>query len=172
MDRRANFGRAGSVLLLALLSGDPTLAALPDPTRPPPGMVTGQPQAGSAGMVFGITSPAPVPVPPPAATPRAAVLRAPAPVPRVQALRHHATDSTSASASALIDGRLFRVGDRLGDATVQAIQADGVWLRPARGTPQWLGLYAPVEPTTTTTTTAITSAPDSATGANPVRKEP
>lgn len=162
MDRRLNFWRTGPVLLLAALSGGAVSAAPSDPTRPPPGMVTGPAQAGSAGLVFGITSPTP------AAPPRAAVLRAPAPtpVPRVQALRHHPTDTPSASASALIDGRLFRVGDRLGDATVQEIRPDGVWLRPTRGTPQWLGLYDLAEPP------ATTSAPDSATGVNSVRKEP
>lgn len=156
-------GRPGFALLLlpllAMLSGGWVRAALPDPTRPPPGMGTGQGQGQGqgqgTGMVFGITSamPAAPLVPPQAATPRV-----PTAVPRVQALRHHPTDPspTSPSASALIDGRLFRVGDRLGDATVQEIRPDGVWLRLPRGAAQWLGLYAP----------------ESATGVSSVRKEP
>jgi hypothetical protein len=158
-----NHWRPGSVLLLALLSGGLVQAALPDPTRPPPGMGTGQGQGTGTGMVFGITSPLPAPPPVP---PRVTPPRAPAAVPRVQALRHHPTDTSPASAIALIDGRLFRVGDRLGDATVQEIRPDGVWLRPSRGPAQWLGFYAPVEPPVST------SAPESATGVNSVRKEP
>ena len=43
----------------------------------------------------------------------------------------------------MIDGKLLQLGDRLGDATVQEIRSDGVWMRLSRGGTQWLGLYAP-----------------------------
>jgi hypothetical protein len=119
-----------SAVLWVLLSGSAARAALPEPTRPPPGL-------GSA--------PAPA-TPEPAAYVRAQRPAAPVapPSPRVQGLQLHA-DAASGSATALIDGQLVRVGDRLGDATVQHIRADGVWLRLPRGGTQWLGLYAPVD---------------------------
>jgi len=112
------------------------------------------------------TTPVPATLPgqravPLAAEPAASVrsLRTTAPVvpPRVQGLQLHA-DAASGSATALIDGQLVRVGDRLGDATVQDIRADGVWLRRPHGGTQWLGLYAPVD----------TPAPEQP----PARKEP
>ena len=129
--------------LMTLLPSNRAWAALPDPTRPPPGLATA-PGAGT-GVVMGIT--APPPSAPPRATPPATSASAPRPpmlTPRVQAL-HHPLDAPAGSASALIDGRLLRVGDRLGDAWVQEIRPDGVWLRQARGGTQWLGLFAPVD---------------------------
>ena len=147
--------------MLVMLSCGMARAALPDPTRPPPGMGS----VASPGLVFGITSPSP-PATPRVVAPAASsvTVRAPMPPARVQALRHSPTDPSPGSASALIDGRLFRVGDRLGEATVQEIRPDGVWLRLPRGGTQWLGLYAPVEVPATTT--------ESATGVNSARKEP
>lgn len=151
----------------------PAGAALPDPTRPPPGMAP-NPGTGT-GVVMGITAPlSPIAprMPPsvmPAPTPRTAVV-----TPRVQAL-HHPIDALPGSASALIDGRLLRVGDRLGDAMVQDIRPDGVWLRLSRGGTQWLALFAPVEApaaATADTTANATPAPESATGRLPARKEP
>ena len=148
--------------LLALLSCGVARAALPDPTRPPPGMGAA---VTSPGLVFGITSPNPPATPRmPAPAASSATVRAPVSPPRVQALRHSPTDTPPGGASALIDGRLFRVGDRLGETTVQEIRSDGVWLRLPRGGTQWLGLYAPAEVPATTT--------ESATGVNSVRKEP
>jgi hypothetical protein len=128
-----------SALLWVLLSGGAARAALPDPTRPPPGLGA-SPSAAS-------------PMPPrtaaltaePAAYVRSLRPAPPVVPPRVQGLQLHA-DAAPGSATALIDGRLVRVGDRLGDATVQDIRSDGVWLRLPRGGTQWLGLYAPVEP--------------------------
>jgi hypothetical protein len=129
-----------SAVLWVLLSGGAARAALPDPTRPPPGMGA---------------SPAPT-MPPPLRAGAAALTAEPVaymrslrPVvsvapPRVQGLQLHAGDAPG-SATALIDGRLLRVGDRLGEATVQEIRADGVWMRLARGGTQWLGLYVQSE---------------------------
>jgi hypothetical protein len=148
-----------SALLLVLLSGGAAHAALPDPTRPPAGLTTANlnalplPRTASAVPMDSAVPPRMV-RPVPAAAPA---------VPRVQALQRP-TDAPSSSATALIDGRLVRIGDRLGDATVQEIRPDGVWLRLSRGSTQWLGLYALVEtPPPDTTTTPID---------NPMRKEP
>jgi hypothetical protein len=131
-----------SAVLWVLLSGAAARAALPDPTRPPVGLATAPP--GALPMLrLAITSP----VEGLAATARRPALPvAPVPVPRVQAL-HHPADARigGGSATALIDGRLVRTGDRVGDATVQEIRPDGVWLRLSRGGTQWLGLYALVE---------------------------
>lgn len=146
-----------AVLALGGVVLDTARAALPDPTRPPPGMGMGV--APGPGLVMGITAPTP-PAPPRAAASSPAP-RAPVATPRVQALQNP-VDAPPGSASALIDGRLFRVGDRIGDAAIQEIRPDGVWLRLSRGGTQWLGLYIPVEP----------PAPESATAASPARKEP
>jgi hypothetical protein len=131
-----------SAVLWVLLSGSTARAALPDPTRPPAGLVA--PPPGAMPLVrMGIVAP----IDGSAATARPArpVPAVAVAVPRVQAL-HHPTDTLPGSATALIDGRLVRTGDRLGDATVQEIRPDGVWLRLSRGGTQWLGLYALVEP--------------------------
>lgn len=160
------------VLMSALLSST-AWAALPDPTRPPPGMTLNAGTGAGNGVVMGITAP-----PPPLTsrmntpTPPAPPAR-PAVTPRVQAL-HHPIDAPPGSASALIDGRLLRVGDRLGDAAVQEIRPDGVWLRLSRGGTQWLGLFAPVEAPATPAANNNTNAtaPESATGTTPERKEP
>lgn len=125
-----------SAVLWILLPIGSARAALHDPTRPPAGLGT---------------SPTPTPttsVPPADTVARTPVARSAPPVvlpiPRVQAL-HLPADTLAGRATALIDGRLVRVGDRLGDATVQDIRADGVWMRLARGGTQWLGLYTLAE---------------------------
>jgi hypothetical protein len=148
-----------SAALWVLLSGSAARAALPDPTRPPPGVGTTPATATLSMQRAG----------PLAAEPVAHVrsLRPAAPVvpPRVQGLQLHA-DATPGRATALIDGQLVRVGDRLGNATVQDIRADGVWLRLPRGGTQWLGLYAPVEAPAPDPLTAPTP------GQTTARKEP
>ncbi len=78
--------------------------ALVDPTRPP----------GSAAAPAGA----------PLRTPAVAAPSAPA-WPELRALRL----STSGDSSALLDGQVVRVGERLGEATLLAIDADGVLLR-------------------------------------------
>ncbi|MEX8494318.1 hypothetical protein [Sphaerotilus sp.] len=127
-----------SAVLWVLLSGSAARAALPDPTRPPPGMDRSPAPTGL------LAQRAATMVAEPAAYMRPPHPVAPVVAPRVQGLQLHA-DAMPGSATALIDGRLVRVGDRLGDAIVQDIRADGVWLRLPRGGTQWLGLYALVE---------------------------
>lgn len=155
-----------SAVLWILLSGGAAQAALPDPTRPPAGMSTALPGAVPA-VRMGIVAPAEEPAA--AARPQRPAPAVPAAVPRVQAL-HLPSDARSGSPSALIDGRLVRTGDRLGDATVQEIRSDGVWLRLSRGGTQWLGLFTLVEAPAAEPLTANvnTTAP----GQNAPRKEP
>jgi len=149
-----------SAVLWVLLSGSAARAALPDPTRPPPGLGnTPAPATAPLQLRSAVLTPEP------AAYVRALRPAAPVVPPRVQGLQLHA-DAAPGSATALIDGRLLRVGDRLGDATVQDIRADGVWLRLPRGGTQWLGLYAPVEAPAPEPLTAI--APEQ----TAARKEP
>lgn len=155
-----------SAVLWILLSGGAARAALPDPTRPPAGMATALP--GPVPPVrMGIVAPAEGPA---AATrpprPAPAVVAA---VPRLQAL-NLPRDARSGGPSALIDGQLVRTGDRLGDATVQEIRPDGVWLRLSRGGTQWLGLFSLVEAPATEPLTA--NANVIAPGQNAPRKEP
>lgn len=166
--------RTALVLMGTLLSST-AWAALPDPTRPPPGMTlnAGTGMGVGNGVVMGITAP------PPPLSPRVTTPTPPAPparpavTPRVQAL-HHPIDAPPGSASALIDGRLLHTGDRVGDAVIQDIRPDGVWLRLSRGGTQWLGLFAPIEAPVAATASAPPNgtAPESATGTTPVRKEP
>jgi hypothetical protein len=90
-------------------------AALGDPTRPP---------AAEARA--------------PAVRAAAAAASAPAapPAPVLQSIQLR----RGGEGSALVDGRLLRIGDRLGDAVVTAIDVDGLTLRGARGherLPMW-----------------------------------
>lgn len=156
-----------SAVLWVLLSLGEAQAALPDPTRPPAGMASLPP---SAVLAVPLAHAQPVPRIAHATTATAATSATP--TPRVQALQFTTTATASpGSATALVDGRLVRIGDRLGDATVQDIRADGVWLRLARGGTQWLGLYAMTEPPPPDTAApAAPAAP--ATIDTPMRKEP
>jgi MSHA biogenesis protein MshK len=89
-----------------------------DPTRPPAAAATAPASAGSGAV--------------PAAA--AAVLRA-AP-PRVQSVQL----PREGRGSALVDNRLVFVGDKLGAATISAIDAHGVQLRTAKGAVERLRL--------------------------------
>ena len=106
---------AGSVLALCLLASAPLGAAPPlaDPTRPPDFAAGASPTAAVAAA---------------AARSADAALRTPLPR-QLQAVQ----TSARGVATALIDARVVRVGDVLGDGpgavTVQAIDADGVTLR-------------------------------------------
>jgi hypothetical protein len=120
-----------SAMCLVLLAGSPAQAALPDPTRPP----------ASLGPIATPTAPSVASSASAAGTRTAAPASAP-PAPRIQAVRLP-TAPSAGRASAVIDGKLLQLGDRLGDATVQEIRSDGVWMRLSRGGTQWLGLYAP-----------------------------
>ncbi|MEY2874061.1 MAG: hypothetical protein RLZZ373_1432 [Pseudomonadota bacterium] len=152
-----------SAVLWILLSGSAARAALPDPTRPPAGLATANPGT----LLLPRTATAMPTDPTVSGRPLRPVPAAALAVPRVQAL-HHPADAPPGSATALIDGRLLRTGDRLGDATVQEIRPDGVWLRLPRGGTQWLGLYAMVElPVTDPLTASATASEQTA-----PRKEP
>ena len=60
----------------------------------------------------------------------------PVAAPRLQAIQLW----RGGAASALVDGNVLRLGDRLGDQTVAAIDAQGITLRGARGSNQVLHL--------------------------------
>jgi hypothetical protein len=153
--RRALPELAATAMAASLLLGaGPAPAQLADPTRPPAGWSA---------------TPAPPPRATVAATPASAPgpRPAPAPPPRLQSIHQPA----GAPASVLIDGRLLRVGDRLGDATLQQIRGNGVVLRDARGDTRWLALLAP-PPAATPEHTLPTEPAALPTGATAQRKEP
>ena len=85
-----------------------------DPTQPPPRPVRAAAAAASTPEV---------------ATP-------PPPAPIVQSIQFR----RGGDSSAIVDGQLLRIGDRLGEATVAAIDEQGLTLRGARG-PQRLLLW-------------------------------
>ena len=64
-----------------------------------------------------------------AAKPASAVATTPTAAPRLQAVQIRA----QGPASALLDGRVLRVGERVGEQTVVAIDAAGLTLRGPRG---------------------------------------
>ncbi len=93
-----------------------------DPTAPPPGLTSqgDAPVRAAARAASG------------ASAARASVVVAP----HVDSVR----SGGGQPATALIDGRMVRVGDRMGDAVVTAIDDQGVTLRPGKGTARWLAL--------------------------------
>ena len=72
--------------------------------------------------------------------------------------------SSEGSASALVDGRVMRVGDRVGEHTIVAIYGRGLTLRGARGNTHQMSLLSGV------TKTPSGTPPDTALAAS-VRKE-
>ena len=113
-------------LLAGLLTGLP--AALPaqtvtDPTRPP--------ISAPAELAERSTEAA-------ARVPRAPA--APASAPQLQSIQL----PRQGAPSALVDGRIVRVGERIGDQTVASIDAHGVLLRSARGPSLTLSLLTGV----------------------------
>lgn len=106
--------RRHPVLLLLLAAGGATAAppaGLADPTRPP--VVTATPVAAASS-----TAPKAAPVPP-----------------RLQSVQL----GRGSEATALVDGRLLRVGDTLGEAKVVAIDLQGLQLMGPRGSERlWL----------------------------------
>jgi hypothetical protein len=101
-------------------------AALPDPTRPPPGVVrAGVPPGLAASGVLPMAASAPASG---ASSARARGLPA---GPRLTLLR---VGGAGNKGVALIDGKAVSVGDRLGEWTVMAIDTRGVTLRGAKGT--------------------------------------
>lgn len=117
-----------------------------DPTRPP-----------ASAMASAPADPADRNVDAPARPPRAAA--APASAPQLQSIQRSATGA----ANALVDGRLVRVGERIGDQTIVAIDTHGVHLRGARGALQTLTLLTGVNKTpslgSTEPTQAMAAAP-------------
>ena len=102
---------AGAALLLASHAfAEPVL----DPTRPMAALL-GEP--AEAGPAKAARSAAPAASAPVAATPR------------LQSVQ----TSSSGAASALLDGRVVRVGDRVGEQSVSAIDRRGLTLRGPRG---------------------------------------
>lgn len=118
MSARARFLAITAMAAVAAGASGAGAAPLGDPTRPPPGL--------AAPAATGSVAPAARP------SPSASAVAAPAPAapPRLQSLHRPADDR---AASALIDGQIRRIGDRLGDATLEEIRADGVVLRRDRG---------------------------------------
>ncbi len=110
--RTVRFRRLACVPAWVLaMTAAPVLAQVADPTRPP-AVLTAAPAASGA------------------ARPAAAPASAPVPVrPRVQSVQVPA----EGRASALVDDRLVFVGDRVGERTVVAIDAQGLQLRNAKG---------------------------------------
>lgn len=105
--------RAGLLLLTLLLAGAAAQAQMADPTRPPAALAASAPASSAR--------PASAPAPK---------------APELQALRL----GRDMQPLALIDDKLVRIGDRVGDASVLAINEDGVLMRAGRGPDQWLRL--------------------------------
>jgi MSHA biogenesis protein MshK len=110
-------------LLPLLLAGNAAWgqAQLADPTRPPAALAASAPASAAR--------PASAPAPK---------------IPELQALRL----GRELPPLALIDDKLVRIGDRIGEANVLAISEDGVLLRVGRSGPdQWLRLNPGVRKT-------------------------
>lgn len=130
---------------MALLAAAVQAQPVADPTRPSAALLGDAP----ASKTSGAASPRSPSAPAPAATA----------LPRlhsVQLPRHGA-------ASALLDGRVLRVGERSGDHLVVAIDGQGVTLRGPRGE-QRLALFASVTKSASgeATTARASLAPESA----------
>ena len=107
-------GRLRAALVAAaLVTAHAVAEPVPDPTRP-----------------MGLAEPEPRAAKTPRATTAAAAPAAPAALPRLQSVQ---VAGTARHSSALVDGRLVRVGDRIGEHSVAAIDRDGITLRSARG---------------------------------------
>jgi len=113
---------ARRVLALALACFAAGATAGADPTAPPPGLM-----AATDGLAH---------APARAASGAHAASAPVAAVPRVESVRF----GGERPATALVDGRMLAVGDRLGDAVVTAIDEQGVSLRSAKGAPRLLAL--------------------------------
>lgn len=99
-------------------------AAIIDPTRPPGVSVVVATARGDGGARG-------------ASTPVAA-----AALPQLQAIQ--LPREAGVGASAMVDGRVVRTGERVGEHTVVAIDAASITLRAARGTTQTLSLLSGV----------------------------
>jgi hypothetical protein len=97
------------------------LYALPDPTRPPAGMVPVPPGAAGANSADQAAS---------AAATASAPAAAKAPLNQLTLVR---VDAKTGQGLAMIGGRMVRVGDTVGGAMVTAVDATGVTLSTTRG---------------------------------------
>ena len=105
--------RLGALLLCGTAAHTASAAPpLPDPTRP---AAFAEPATSSAVARRSDTTPATAPATAPAA-------------PQLQSVQIIANGGSTA----LVDGRLVRVGGRVGELTVVAIDEQGLWLRGAR----------------------------------------
>lgn len=95
-----------------------------DPTRPPGMAAAALPARGDG-------------------TPRTAPAATSPTAPQLQAIQM----PREGQASAIVDGRVVRAGERVGEHTVVAIDATGITLRAARGTTQVLPLLVGVTKT-------------------------
>lgn len=142
----------GAVLGLGWSEPVRAQAGLADPTRPP-ALLTGPARPG--GAVQATTA---------SQRTTADHTRAPQPasaaVPQLQSpqLQSLQLPRDGSAPSALIDGRLLRIGERLGEWTVQAIERDAVWLRRGRAAPQRLALLPALNPGTPPSRPADTEA--------------
>lgn len=105
----------GAAFGAAVVAAPPALV-LNDPTRPPAALTAPAPGPAASGRVSAAEGGG--------AMQRAEAARA-APLPRLQAVQLR----SSGPATALIDDRLVKVGDAVGDRVVQIIDNDGVVLR-------------------------------------------
>jgi len=106
---------AVALLLCSAMSVATVAHAAPpvaDPTRP---AVSAEPAASSVAVRRGEAAPAALPASAPAAPQLQSVQLAP-----------------NGGSTALVDGRLLRVGSRIGERTISAIDEQGLWLRGGR----------------------------------------
>ena len=103
-----------------------------DPTAPPPGLngaSEGTPRAAAHAASAAPAASAPI-----------------AQAPRLESVRFGGDQP----ATALVDGRMVHVGDRVGDAVVIAIDDQGLSLRSAKGAPRLLALAPGIHKTPST----------------------
>lgn len=105
------------------------------------------PAVAAAGPPLGLVDPTRPPSAAPAqaaapSRPAASAPDMPAPPPQLQAVQL----ARGGASTALVDGRLLRVGDRVGDAKVVAIDLQGLQLQGPRGTERLWLLAAVVQP--------------------------
>ena len=105
-----------ALLLVSLVAAHAAAGPVPDPTRPMATMLGDVPDAR-------LTKPV-------RSSPPAAAASAVPASPRLQSVR---LASTSTASTALLDGRLVRIGDRVGEQSIAAIDRHGITLRGPRG---------------------------------------
>ena len=140
------------IMLLAVLAWNcqAQSAALADPTRP---------------ALVALSSEAAVSRPSGAIV--VAARAAPSTAPRLQSIQLRA----GGQASALLDGRVVRIGTRVGEQTVVNIDAQGMTLRGARGNEQLLTLLSGMQKTPSASTPDVLW-PVAVSAKDMARKEP